>query len=90
MEDVSRQEEILNEARRFADEEVRPRAGEFDQCEKLPRDIIAKMADKKFLLASLPEAYGGLSLDPVYYGYLTEAITKACCSTGGQGTGDDG
>lgn len=83
MDDVSRQEEIVNEARRFADEEVRPRAGEFDACEELPRDIISRMAEKKFLLASLPEAYGGLSLDPLYYGYLTEAITKACCSTGG-------
>ena len=83
MGDVLRQEEIVNEARRFADEEVRPRAGEFDEHEELPRDIISRMAEKRYLLASLPEAYGGLSLDPLYYGYLTEAITKACCSTGG-------
>jgi alkylation response protein AidB-like acyl-CoA dehydrogenase len=83
MDDVSRQEQILNEARCFADEEVRPRAREFDENEELPRDIVSKMADKKFLLASLPEAYGGLALDPLYYGYLTEEIGKACCSTGG-------
>src|SRR4030042_2022244 len=83
MGDVLRQEEIVNEARRFADEEVRPRAGEFDEHEELPRDIISGVAEKRYLLASLPEVYGGLSLDPLYYGYLTEAITKACCSTGG-------
>ena len=83
MSEVSRQENIVNEMRRFADEEIRPRAGEFDQNEKLPRDIITRMADKKLLLASLPEEYGGLGLDPVYYGFLTEEIGKACCSTVG-------
>jgi alkylation response protein AidB-like acyl-CoA dehydrogenase len=83
MSDVSRQENIVNEIRRFADEEIRPRAGEFDQNEKLPGDIITRMAEKKLLLASLPEEYGGLGLDPVYYGFLIEEIGKACCSTVG-------
>ncbi|MHC4203331.1 MAG: acyl-CoA dehydrogenase family protein [Planctomycetota bacterium] len=83
MSDVSRQEKIVNEIRSFADEEIRPRAGQFDRSEELPRDIINKMAEKKLLLASLPEEYGGLGLDPVYYGFLTEEIAKACCSTAG-------
>jgi alkylation response protein AidB-like acyl-CoA dehydrogenase len=83
MSDVSRQENIVNEIRCFADEEIRPRAGEFDRNEELPRDIITRMADKKLLLASLPEEYGGLGLDPVYYGFLIEEIGKACCSTVG-------
>ena len=83
MSDVSRQEQIVNEIRRFADEEIRPRAGQFDQNEDLPGDIITMMAEKKLLLASLPEECGGLGLDPVYYGFLTEEIGKACCSTVG-------
>ncbi len=83
MSDVSRQENIVNEVRRFADEEIRPRAGEFDQNEELPGDIITKLAEKKLLLASLPEEYGGLGLDPVCYGFLIEEIGKACCSTVG-------
>ncbi|MHC4144644.1 MAG: acyl-CoA dehydrogenase family protein [Planctomycetota bacterium] len=83
MDDVSRQEQIVNEIGRFADEEIRPHASEFDRDEKLPGDIIARMAEKKLLLASLPEEYGGLGLDPVYYGYLTEQIGKACCSAAG-------
>jgi alkylation response protein AidB-like acyl-CoA dehydrogenase len=81
MNDVLRQEEILNEARRFANEEIRPRAREFDENEQLPRGVIARMAGKKLLLASLPEECGGLGLNPVYYGFLTEQIGKACCST---------
>ena len=83
MSDVSRQENIVNETRRFADEEIRPRAGQFDRDEELPRDIITRMAEKKLLLASLPEEYGGLGLDPVHYGFLIEEIGKACCSTVG-------
>ena len=81
--DFSRQEEIVDEVRRFADQDIRPRVGEFDQNEKLPEDIILKMAERKLLLASLPEEYGGLGLDPVYYGFVTEQIGKACCSTVG-------
>jgi alkylation response protein AidB-like acyl-CoA dehydrogenase len=77
------QEMTIKEARKFADEILRPRAGEFDREERLPKDIIDEMAERKFLLASLPEAYGGLGLDPVYYGFLTEVIGKACCSTRG-------
>lgn len=83
MNDLSRQEQILDETRRFANEEIRPRAREFDESEALPRDIISKMSDRKLLLASLPEERGGMGLDPIYYGFVTEEIGKACCSTGG-------
>ena len=80
MDDASRQEEIVNKIGRFADDEIRPRAGEFDRDQELARDVIARMAEKKLFLASLPEEYGGLGLDPVHYGYLTEQVAKACCS----------
>lgn len=83
MKDEAHQEKTLNEVRRFASEEIRPRAKEFDENQALPRDIISKMAARKLLLASLPEEHGGLGLDPVYYGLVTEEIGKACCSTAG-------
>ena len=73
----------VDEARKFADEVLRPRAAEFDREERLPKSIIEEMAKRKFLLASLPKAYGGLGLNPVYYGFLTEEIGRACCSTRG-------
>jgi alkylation response protein AidB-like acyl-CoA dehydrogenase len=83
MSDDHRQQTIISEARRFADVVIRPRAAEFDREERLPREIIAELAKKKFLLASLPETDGGLGLDPVFYGFFTEEIGKACCSTRG-------
>ena len=81
MNDSISQQMILEQARTFADKEIRPRALEFDQKGILARDLIAKMAEKRYLLASLPERYGGLGLDPVHYGLFTEEIGKACCST---------
>ena len=77
------QKMTVEKARKFSAEVLRPRAREFDREESLPRDVIDGMAKRKFLLAGLPEAYGGLGLDPVYYGLLTEEIGKACCSTRG-------
>jgi alkylation response protein AidB-like acyl-CoA dehydrogenase len=77
----SRQQVIIEEARQFADQEIRPNAAKFDEGQALPRDLIAKMAGRGYLAASFPIKYGGLELDPVYYGLLTEEIGKACCST---------
>jgi alkylation response protein AidB-like acyl-CoA dehydrogenase len=76
-----RQQKILDEARAFAEKEIRPHASEFDKNESLPKDLIRKIAEKKYLAATFPEKYGGLELDPVYYGLFTEEIGKACCST---------
>ena len=83
MKDDMRQQNIIIDARRFSDEVIRPMAGEFDRKEHLPRAIINELAENKYLLASLPEANGGLGLDPLFYGFFTEEIGKACCSTRG-------
>ena len=83
MKDNIRQQNIIIDARRFADEVIRPRAGEFDRKEHLPRAIVNELAENKFLLASLPETNGGLGLDPLFYGFFTEEIGKACSSTRG-------
>ena len=48
MDDVSRQEQIVEDIRNFADEEIRPRAGQFDRNEELPRDVIAGMAESYY------------------------------------------
>jgi len=72
---------VVEEAREFAEREIAPRAAEFDRIGVLPRDVIDKLAEKKFLTPNFPDKYGGLGLDPVSYGLFTEEIGKACCST---------
>ncbi len=83
MHNTAHKHQIVEQARCFADEYVRPLARTFDEEGRLPKSVIRAMAERHFLLASLPEQYGGLGLDPIQYGLLTEAIGKACCSTVG-------
>jgi alkylation response protein AidB-like acyl-CoA dehydrogenase len=81
MNDETRQQKILENAREFAESEIKPVASVLDKTGVLPKELIKKLADKGFLAATFPEKYGGLALDPVYYGLFTEEIGKACCST---------
>jgi alkylation response protein AidB-like acyl-CoA dehydrogenase len=83
MENDTHQQNIVFEARRFAEDMIRPMAGELDREEHYPKEIIDELAKRRFLLASLPTVTGGLGLDPVYYGFFTEEIGKACCATRG-------
>jgi len=75
------QKSILAKATEYAETVIKPQAGEFDRNEFLPRKIIDGMASLGFLGAPIPQQYGGLGLDPLHYGALTEIIGKACCST---------
>lgn len=79
--DRSYQENIIEEATKFANTEISPYATEFDANEAIPQNLIDKLALKGYLAATFPKKYGGLELDSVYYGLFTEEIGKACCST---------
>ncbi len=77
------QKKILSDVRAFAETEIKPYAADFDQQQALPPDMIHKLAAKKYLGAHFPKSYGGLELDPITYGLLTEEIGKCCCNTRG-------
>ena len=66
--------------RAFADEEIFPYANQFDQEERIPSELISKMARKKYLSTVLPEESGGLGLDMITFGLLNEEIGRACSS----------
>ena len=72
------QQRLLDDVRDFVDQEVRPRAREFDQQEASPRNFIREMGERGFLAAPFPREYGGWGLDPVLYGRVTEEIAKGC------------
>lgn len=71
------QQRIIEEAKKFADREIRPFATKFDQDNAIPTELISSLAARGYLGANLPAIYGGLELDPVHYGLLTEVIGKA-------------
>lgn len=79
--DKTSQQKIVDESREFAEREIQPFATQFEIDEAIPRDLIKKMAEKGYLAATFPKEFGGLGLDPVYYGLLSEEIGKACSST---------
>jgi alkylation response protein AidB-like acyl-CoA dehydrogenase len=72
---------IIEQVKEFVASEIRPFAADFDQNEQLPNELIKKMGSIGLLGACFPLEYGGLDLDPLSYGIVTEEIGKACCST---------
>ncbi|MCK4258167.1 MAG: acyl-CoA dehydrogenase family protein [Halanaerobiales bacterium] len=71
------QENIVKEAEAFVDEEIRPYVNDFEKKGGIPKELIKKMAAKGYLAAPFPKEYGGLDLDPVYYGLFSEVFGKA-------------
>ena len=63
------QEQIKEEVRKFAENEVRPHAREYDREETFPHDIHDEAAELGFVGAGVPVEYGGIGYD-----YLTNAI----------------
>ena len=53
------QKQTRQEIRRFADEEVRPVATEYDEAEEFPHDVVEKAAEMGLCGAGIPVEYGG-------------------------------
>jgi len=77
------QKSIQEMARKFAEAELKPLAGEADEKEIFPRAQFNKMAELGFTGITCPEEYGGLGLDHVTYLVVMEEIGKACLATAG-------
>lgn len=65
----------------FAVNELKPIAQQIDQNEKIPSEIIKKLAELGLLGASIPEEYGGGGFGEVGYCIMQEEISRACLST---------
>ncbi|MBC8945928.1 MULTISPECIES: acyl-CoA dehydrogenase family protein [Xenorhabdus] len=72
---------LVEAAKQFSDNVLRPAATLIDKQGKVPGEIITEMGAQGFLGAMLPKEYGGQGMDPLSYGYLTEEIGKGCNST---------
>lgn len=72
------EEQILlrDTVRKFAEEEIRPKAKELDEKEEFSYDITKKMAEMGFLGAFLPEEYGGAMLDYLSYIIVVEELAR--------------
>lgn len=67
--------------RDFVNSELKPAAAKIDQDEKIPADIIKKLAEIGVLGVSFPEEYGGGGFGEVGYCLVQEEIGRGCLST---------
>src|SRR3984957_2565998 len=59
--------EIIETVRRFVAKEVIPVASEMEHGDSYPTEIVAQMRELGLFGVTIPEAYGGLGLDPLTY-----------------------
>lgn len=67
--------------RTFAENEVKPLAGEIDEEERFPTEIVEKLAKYGFLGIPYARKYGGQGGDNLAYAMAVEEIAKYCGTT---------
>ncbi len=72
---------IRDVARKFAREQVAPRARATDREERFPADLYAQMGELGLLGVNIPAELGGAGAGPVSYSLAMMEISAACCST---------
>ncbi|HEY8562721.1 MAG TPA: acyl-CoA dehydrogenase [Pyrinomonadaceae bacterium] len=66
--------------REFSENEIAPRAREYDEAEKFPAEQLAGLAELGILGMIIPEEYGGAGFDTVSYAVALEEIARADAS----------
>lgn len=76
------EQNLLREmVRDFVNNEIKPIAKKIDEEEKIPEDLIKKIADLGLLGAAFPVEYGGGGFGEVGYCIIQEEISRGCSST---------
>jgi len=68
--------------RDFADQQLRPIAGDLDREHRFPAEQIAQMGELGLMGIAVPEEWGGTGMDSVAYAIAMEEISRGCASTG--------
>ncbi|MFA3784130.1 acyl-CoA dehydrogenase family protein [Melioribacteraceae bacterium 4301-Me] len=76
------EQQMLREmVRSFVNNEIKPIASKIDQEEKIPKNLIEKLAELGILGVAFPEEYGGGGFGEVGYCIVQEEIARGCLST---------
>ena len=75
------QKMLRDMVRKFVANEIKPIAEKIDQEEKIPRELIKKIAELGLLGVSFPPEYGGSGMGETGYCIVQEEIGRGCSST---------
>lgn len=71
---------VRDMVRRFAEQEIRPIAGEIDRTERFPLENLKKMAELGLMSMLVPAEAGGTGMGAVAYSMALMEIGRACAS----------
>ncbi|HUL45712.1 MAG TPA: isovaleryl-CoA dehydrogenase [Steroidobacteraceae bacterium] len=75
-------EEIRREVRRFATEQIAPRAADIDRRNEFPRDLWPALGAQGLLGITVPERFGGANLGYLAHVIVMEEISRASGAVG--------
>jgi alkylation response protein AidB-like acyl-CoA dehydrogenase len=76
--DDAQKDALVASVGEFARSEIEPLVSGYDRDEKLPRDLLDRMAQLGFFGGTVPVELGGLGLDFVTFARVIEEISKTC------------
>jgi alkylation response protein AidB-like acyl-CoA dehydrogenase len=76
------QREIRDLARRFADEEIAPKAAQWDREHTFPREVFAALGELGLMGVCVPEDHGGAGADFLSYVLVLEELSRADAGVG--------
>ena len=80
---LSKEEQLVQQMyRSFAENEVKPIAGDVDEEERFPIETVQKMAKLGMMGTYLPKEYGGQGASYLAYIMSVEEMSKVCATTG--------
>ncbi len=79
---ITEEQKMLREmVREFVNAEIKPIAHQIDEEEKIPPELIRKIADLGLLGEAFPQEYGGGGFGEMGYCLAAEEIARGCMST---------
>lgn len=69
---------LRDAAREFAEKRLYPSAEHFDRESKIPEELFKEMGELGYFGMTIPDAYGGMELDPIAYALVVEEFARAC------------